>query len=493
MNSRRRMAPRAVAALGAAVLAVAISAGGAGAQTSLYSFGATGLGRGVDLSLGPQAIAIQPLVQVAAPFTRTNLNSIPQSDALSGLVFPGDLAQAVAGEGGTASNSGSPVAWPLTLEAQLDGKEDREKPIAQISATEQFGLIAHSGYMRVLAKLHENISRAQLQRVVLQPDPAQSPILSIDAVSSVNEAKATAGSIAQDVTVRAKGVELMDGAIRIGSVVSRVRAVSDGRTVPEITATTEIVDVRVVDSEGVAHRATIDAKGIHIDDPALSNEIKQSLNVQLDTAMNRIGLSIATAGATMTIDGAAGTASAGGLVIAFEGACEACPSVIRMTPQEARSVISNLPDIPPQVGCILSPGPESPFGDNPVPRPVPFCLQLAIIPVPPAVFGSITVGSALAQVGAAIPAEFGGGGGICCTGPGLIPGGNGSFTGGNGGSFVPPPVSGQPQQPFQPVTTPVFGVFADMPDGVLAGFGAALLFLAVAMGIGPSLRREDSA
>ena len=65
------------------------------------------------------------------------------------------------------------------------------------------------------------------------------------------------------------------------------------------------------------------------------------------------------------VDGAAGSASVGGLIITFSGACEACPSVLRLLPDQLKSVLANLPDIPPEIGCLLSAGPDSPFAAHP--------------------------------------------------------------------------------------------------------------------------------
>src|SRR5438309_3197517 len=154
MRTGRKTAMRAFAGFGAAFLMVAVFTPSARARVDLSNFGASSLGRGVDVSLGPQEIVIQPLIEFAAPFTRTQMNSIPQSDALAGVLFPGDLPLSVLDEEGTAANAGLPAAWPFTLHARLDpdrSKQDRDKSITDIPATQQFGLVAQTGHMRALA------------------------------------------------------------------------------------------------------------------------------------------------------------------------------------------------------------------------------------------------------------------------------------------------------------------------------------------------------
>jgi hypothetical protein len=285
--------------------------------------------------------------------------------------------------------------------------------------------------------------------------------------------------IGQVAVARAQGIELLDGTIRIESLVSRVKVVSDGRAVVEKVAKLEIGRVEVIDSAGKAHRAVIDESGIHIEDPNAPQDLNQTLSVILRQALSRVGVTIQALDTTVTDEGANGQAFSGGLLVNFStGGCPACTSLFGLIP------VGIIPD---EVFAAIE---QATTRCETMQFGLPVCFSLGLVPsTSNSLDGTVTLGSTAASVSGALAESFGGGQvgdvGAAPTGP------SGQVL---GGEFTAPPGAAAPGGAAQaPAVQGVpagrlFGLASEIPSGALAGVGAALLVLAVGLVLAPSFR-----
>jgi hypothetical protein len=213
----------------------------------------------------------------------------------------------------------------------------------------------------------------------------------------------------------------------------------------------------------------------------LPNSLGQSLTLGVTgglTDLTNSGVTIRTAKPIRAADGGQSEASIGGLLISITGQ------------------IPNLPPFPDVVNQVIGPVlTRFPVICPPVPG-LPVCLTPQAIPGPGnAGITTISIGNVDAVAAASAlevtPPYLGGttggttGGATVST---FIPGTTGgpfTTTGSPGTSTPGTTGSARPVQ--------LFGLAARMPSGALTGFGLGFLVVAVALAMGPSLRRWRSA
>jgi hypothetical protein len=485
---KKRTLAAGAAAVGVALIVGALLAPSAGAQQeALTIFGANAVARGIEVTGTPKPFIIDPIASVATPFARTVMNSLPESHSLASALFPGDLASSVINEGGTIYNeSQGQLFYPLALEADSSAPntQDRTRTIAGLPTAEG-GLTADGIYLRAVAKPEQNDSTATMHRVVLQPQGQANPVVEIDAITVATRADKASDRVGQVSTARAQGLELLGGMIKIGSIVSTARVVSNGTEVTEKSGTVQISGVELIDSEGKPHRARIDNEGIHLEDPSLPPGANKDLSNVVKYLLGRAGITISLLQNTTVVEGAAGDAFAGGLLIDLDsGPCEIClGTILGQLPPEVAQALSQISDpISSQKIC--------PSDINPGLSAVPICVTTGLIPTSPQLVGTITIASAGANVSGALE-------NVPSVGGGVESGGGGEVSGGAeipGSSFVPGTEGGEVSTGGGTSTGgpagALTGLASEMPDPLLAALGVIFLLIAMGLLVGPSFRRQ---
>lgn len=481
MRAASRGRAAAVAAVGAALLALGLSAPGVGASAAplpIYSAGS--IGRGVETTVAVVPHVFRPLVHGSVAFVRSELESVPVSSAVASQFYPGDFAQYVAGPEGPVVGQGFPAAYPLTVIARYPDRPRAATGFPQeVPPLDERGLIVRGATLAAEAGIERNSALVSTGDVTVKPLPGDPPAVGVSELSVTTDAASSGGRISQTTVARASGISLFGGQIVIERVVSTARAVSDGTGVPEILADVAIGRVWVKDTAGARRAARIDRTGIHIEDPSLSRDLNQGLDQSLQYALGRAGVKIAVLDETRVTDGPLGTATAGGLVVSWTtGPCDVCKIILSAMPGVPQPP---LPEGTPYPLCIL-------------PDPTLPCVSTALVPFPPGTLeGTITIAGVRAQAYGGLEEAFAAPGGGA---PGSSPDVLGAHyerptAGGTDGSAAPSTEIASFGAPPAP-RAPLFGLVAEMPDGALAGAGAALLVLAVGLVLGPSLRREPA-
>ena len=472
----------AAAALGAACLLFTFPTGAGAAgppATTLDSYSMHGKARGLTITFGFQNFVIPTILDVGVPHAVSNLTSAASGQALSeaSQAYPGDV---IAGATDPQFPGGFPgykhVAYPP------GGKIDTETTSSlfghDTNIPSQLGPIAmEKGHLLVSAAADNSTSRVTSQRVAFGPVD----ITSIQS-SSVSTVTTSAGSTVTRTIIH--GITIAPSpmlTIKIGTLVSEATATSDGNQ-GDGSAALNLSDVRVI-SGGTTFAATIDQDGVHVTGPVpgqVPSSLDQSLTLGVSGALSDLtnsGVTIRTAKAVKIINGSQSETGIGGLLIIING---------------------QIPDVtyPAVLNQVLAPIYDRfPVFCPPIPN-FPVCITPAVIPGP-GVGGvtTISIGNvdAIAAANGSIVSEVPGGGTTTglTTGAAFNPGttgapfptttGGGTTTGGTTGT------TGTPQQ------TRLFGLVARMPSGALTGTGLGFLVVAVALGIGPSLRRWRSA
>jgi len=468
------------AALGAACLLLVSFPTGAGAQpTTLDSYGMHGKARGLTISFGFQNFVIPQILDIGVPHAVSNLTSAASGQALSeaSQAYPGDV---IAGAADPEIPGGFPgykhIAYPP------GGKIDTETTSSlfghDTNIPSQFGPISmEKGHLELEASEVLSSSKATSQRIAFGPVDITS--IQSSSVSTVGQAlgSTTTRTIVHGITISPSPMLT----IKIGTLVTEATATSNGSEGDGASSLT-LSDVRVI-SGGTTFAATIDQDGVHISGPVpeqVPNSLDQSLTLGVSGALSDLtnsGITIRTAKAVKIIDGSQSETGTGGLLIIING---------------------QIPDVtyPAVMNQVLGPVYDQfPVVCPPIPG-FPVCLTPAAIPGPGT--GGVTTISlgnvdAIAAASGGLASEVPSGGGGTTTGvtTGLVAppstGGPIATTTGGGTTGGTTGTSGAPQQQR------LFGRIAKLPSGALTGAGLGFLVVAVALAMGPSLRRWRSA
>ena len=488
----------AAGALGAAVVLLLPLANGAGAATSVADYQMSGVARGVSFGFGFKEFVLQKILDIGIPHASNDLNTSAGASAMSeaAIAYPGDVLvgalqnQIPGGIPGYAASTYPPgQSQNRNVTGSLFGND--------IPLPNQAGpLGVDVGHLETNARERVARSSTTTQRLIIG-EPA-APFLTIGSINATSSAEAQGAGVTQIARTIVHDLVITpsaDFAVRIGSIVSQATATSDGTNGDGAAAMT-LSDVRVLQA-GTEYAATIDSKGVHIKGPI--PEATPNLNsVDIDLGQNvsdatkglaNSGLTIRAAEAFRSVDGAASEASIGGLVIGLSGDIPRIPVAQQLVTATIGPIIDqNFPTYCPARDPVPGIGQPLPPPFDAIAKALPVCFTPQLIPTGGnGTITSLSIGSVDAISDASTgfePTPIGGGGGF--GGPpvgGLGPdlGGGPGF--GNGG--VPPgSVPGA-----QPGNTQLFGLVAKMPPGALLAGGLSFLVIAMAMTIGPSLRR----
>ena len=159
--------------------------------------------------------------------------------------------------------------------------------------------------------------------------PAGGPGASIGGLSSVSSASIKTGTAVAEATSRVSDVVLADGVIRIQSITSQAKAVSDG-------ATADAQGSTVVQGFTIADMAvSVTGDGVTLAGrPPIANPLGPAID-PVNAALQTLGISISLNQPTVTKEGAVASVDAPGLRVSFDNT-----SLITSIPPELRS---NLP------------------------------------------------------------------------------------------------------------------------------------------------------
>ena len=517
MKRRIRIAT-AVAALGATCLLLIPLSNGAQAASKFDDYQMVGFARGLTFSFSFKDFVLQKILDIGIPHAATELGTSAggAARAEAAQVFPGDVIagaapSALAGISGGLAGAPPPFSTiggmvPSTLpgysvsyyppgQAQnfdtVSGALKRQLPGTAGPISVQ------NSEIETAAHLKDAMAKATSNRVLIAN--GTTPVLEAGSIATSSVAKANGSNVSHVAQTVIHDLTLTlspDLIIKIGAVVTKATTTSNGETA-DGDASITVSDVRVV-SGGDTYAATIDGKGIHITGPVpadVPTSIDTDLGQQIDAIAKGIsdsGVQIRTGNVFKEIDEASAETSVAGLIIGFTGTIPRPPSATSVAIQVIQPIIDMaFPTYCPAKGKLPQPLQER---DIPAPfaeafKSLPVCISPQIIPGGgTGTIASLSLGSVDSLSAASAAFVFEPGVTPPVNPPVDIPGGDfgtppgGDFGipgGGNGGT---PPTSQQPQAALT-------GLVAKMPPGALLGAGVAFLIVAVAVAMGPSLRR----
>jgi hypothetical protein len=496
----------AAAAASAACFAMLATAPHASAD-SLQVYDAGGSGDGVVATFAVKPSIFDPLLQAGALHTETSLNSAAggSGHSLSAPVFPGSFA--VGAIKGAIGCAGLPGGWifgtyppyPTCPETQefvvADSNTATNVTFGPSQTRAVFQAVRdHVKFKIVHAYAHADLGEASsyvksADYAVVQDD-ATPPIVSAREVSVTNSGAHGDTQLTQTIQVEMKGVEILGGLIKIGSIVSNATVASDG--IAGIANGTFTMSDVTVTMNNVAHRAHIDQDGVTIEDK--NQKQKLQLNEVFSETMIQAGITIRAASPLPIVDGAQAEESVAGLQLTFSATPPGVVVPSQLAPVFSQ-IVDNVPTkcvyelVPPQVDAVAH---------------VPLCFNAASLA--PGSHNTPTLSISLASVNAfavaSTLASFGGGdfgsGGTGSLGSDLGSGlGGGTdadvlgeqFSKGSGSTGTGSGSYGLGAGPApQPRAQVPLGLVARLPSTVPLVAGALFLVLAVALALGPSLR-----
>lgn len=521
MKRRIRIAT-AVAALGAMCLFLIPLANGAQAAAKFDDYQMVGFARGLTFTFSFKDFVLEKVLDIGIPHAATELGTSAggAARAEAAQVFPGDvIAGAAPGAlAGVADGlAGAPPPFSTIggmAPRGLPGYSVSYYPPGQVKSSDTVSgalqrplpssagpISIQNSQIETAAHLKDATAKATSNRVLIAN--GATPVLEAASISTSSAAKANGSQVSHVARTAIHNLTLTlspDLIIKIGGVVTEATTSSNGET-GDGDASITVSDVRVI-SGGDTYAATIDGKGIHLTGPVpteVPSSLDQDLGQQIDAVAKGIsdtGVTIKTGSVFKEIEEATAETSVSGLIIGFTGRVPRLPSATSV----ALQVVNPIVDMAFPTYCPAKGKLPQPLQDRDIPPPfdqifkqLPVCVTPNVVPGPgTGSVASLSLGS-VASISAASPAFVFEPGGNPPAGPpldipggelGPIPGGDfGIPGGGNGGS--PPGV----QQPQAALT----GLVARMPPGALLGAGVVFLVVAVAVAMGPSLRRWRSA
>jgi len=497
MRPRIRVAA-AAGAVGVLLLLWVPFASGAGADSgpSLAGLSLDGTARGLQVTFGFQDFILGNFVNVASPHAHTELSSLGggTSRAVASQVYPGDL---IAGKASEQFPGYREANYPASPGSTVD-KDDDTNTVGPLTRTAG-PLDIQTSHLKTHADVDAANALVTTERFALAG--SSGPLLEMTSAETTSDADGAGSTIVEQARTTIKNLKLIvtnSLTISIGQIESKARSTSDGNN-GDASATFKLSSVQVT-MNGTTYGATIDQGGISLNLPSdqipsqvsdqIPSRIPQSLAHEFSETLDRYGISITTSTPVEIVQGASADATVGGLLISLRGAI---PSVY--TPDAAKQLLFQVINTAqPVLGRDLCQGRKNPLATKCAPQEIcptlaaPLCVTPQVVPGPGQGFQtSFAIGLAHAAASAATPFQLP---------PVPPPGGfGGGTTGGTTGGLVGPPVTGPPAttttttggaQPTQP-QRPLFGLVARMPSGALLGAGGALLALAIALGLGPSL------
>jgi hypothetical protein len=473
-----------VGALGAAVVLLLPLATGAGAAALTFGFGF-------------KTFVLPKILDIGIPHASNELNTSAGASAMSeaAQAYPGDVL--IGALHHPEDPEGLPGGFPAYSVSKYPPGQSETRNVTGSLFGQETGfptavgpLGIDTGHLETNARERQASSSTTTKRLIFGEDVA-APLLTIGSVKTSTSAIAEASRVRQIARTAVKDIVITPSAdliITIGGLVSEAITESDGAT-SDATATLTLTNV-TVRSGGTEYAATIDSKGVHItgapeDAPnSIDVDLAQSI-ANATKGLQNSGVTIRTADAVRVVEGASSEASIGGLIIGLEGEIPRVPVAQNLINEVLAPITDQIETYCPAQDERIPP----PFDE--IAKALPVCVSPQLVPTGgTGTITSLAIGS-VDSVSAAstgfVPSPVGGGDGgfapgpVGDLGPGLPPA---DFGNGN----VPPP-----GQPTQTGTPRLFGLVARMPAGALLAGGLTFLVIAVAMTIGPSLRRWRAA
>ena len=483
---RRRLPTLGAAALllvaaGSGLLAVAFSAGPAGADSALGGFTVTGLAEAVTAQYEQPNFPLPatPSLELDEGYASTSDNFGPTGTATASSLYPG---QVVANAGSQlpllVPEAPLPTApdWPIQATSeypQAPNSASTDQPSVNMDTS------STANGNTASATIGDDASTAGsngADPTAQAPSGSGNPLASSSGIIGIGNMSATSSSTAPSTTATGQasatdtGISILGRFITIGSVTSTATATSDGTT-GKVTGTTQVANMNIL-----GEQVGVDANGI----TAAGQSAPAPLPIStLNSDLSQLGISISTTNPTDKVNGASASRTLDGLKISIDLKTLDSP-LNQLSTLLPASVTSQLP--------IALPNDQQ------------LTLDLATLQVSSTAspsFAAGNSGNSGAASGSSTPSavsssSLSGNSGTAGT-PGITgtTGTGGSFSGGNTGSGTPTGSGGGAGS--SPTST------ASVPTSVIApafkGIGAALVLLGVlaACALAYAYKRADDA
>jgi hypothetical protein len=506
-----------VAAIGATCLFLIPLANGASAATKFDDYQMVGFARGVTFTFSFKNFVLEKILDIGIPHASIELGTSAggAARAEAAQLFPGDvIAGAAPGAlGGLADGLGeAPPPFSTiggALPRSLPGYSVSYYPPGQSAdfdttsgvlkqkvPTNAGPITVENSRIETMARLGDASASATSHRVLIAN--GTTPVLEAASIQSKSFAKANGSIVTHTARTTIHDLTLTlspDVIVKIGGIVTEATTSSNGE-LGDGDASIKVSDVRVISGE-TTYAAVIDGKGIHVTAPipeqlpsGLETNLEDADPTKVEEGITGTGISIRAGSVVKTFDEASAETSVGGLIIAFTGVVPRLPPAPQIVADALEPIIEGIPTYCPAEGKL-----PRPLNDQEIPPPfdqiftqLPVCVSPQLIPGPGSgVITTVSLGS-VDSLSDASPAFAFEPGGVPPIGPpGDIPGGD--FAPGPGGDFGLPGGNGTTPPGGQQTQQPLFGLVARMPPGALLASGLVFIIVAVALAMGPSLRR----
>jgi len=500
-KTTRRTAAAMAAAIACALLLVGATSAPAAAP-SVESYDSGGEARGLDVSFTFTGSIFERLVDLGIPRAGSDVNSEGDgtSRGIAAQIFPGDLVIGATGESFPGYRQ---AVYPQETKADAPDDSHFSDTFQLPGVIDAKALVVDTGRLKTTA---DTVSGSGLVTTNLVSLGIGAPLFTVRSIDSRSTSVRAIDHVDHVATTIAHGIHILVSPqliLDIGALVAQAHTTSDGAS-PTAETSLKLSDVSVL-MNGTRYQATIDDTGVHIvgapqvalpsplSGDLIPSDITQTANHTLGVLLDQANVQIAAAQGTKLVDDQSSDASLSGLLVTFTGIVPNVfvPSIVydlvyqQVVPRLPKAVQDQLNksicyerDIKPHLPKQLV---------NSLPD-LPLCASPQIIPGPGSgVVTTFSIGKVHSQSVAVQAENF------------VEPPSGGSFDGG----FPPPPLGGglggglpggYTQQPGGSTgtsgTPPVLtGLVARLPSAVLYAVGAAFFVLAMALAVGPSLRR----
>jgi hypothetical protein len=302
---------------GSGLLAVALSDGPAGADSSLGGFTVNALAESISVQYEQPNFPVPatPSLEFDEGYAATSDNYGPTGSATASSLYPGQVV-ANAGSQLALLVPGLPLpaapAWPIQAVSkfpQAPNTASTDLPGVNMDAqstTNGNTATATLGNDAATAGSKGGDTTKQAPSGTGNPLAGSNALLGVGGLSATSSAQVPSISATADATATVGGISMLGGFISIGSITSTANASSDGAT-GKVTGSTQIQNVSIA-----GEQITITANGIQ----APSGKPLGALPVSaLNTLLKQLGITIAVTTATDKVNGPSASRELNGLEI----------------------------------------------------------------------------------------------------------------------------------------------------------------------------------
>ena len=302
---------------GSGLLAVALSAGPAGADSTLGGFTVNALAESISVQYEQPNFPVPatPSLEFDEGYSATSDNYGPSGSATASSLYPGQVVASAGSELGLLV-PGVPLPaapdWPIqavskfpqapnTASTDLPGVDmDAQSTTNGNSATATLGNDAAT------SGSSGGDPTQQAPAGTGNPLSGSNALLGVGGLSATSSSQAPSTTASAEATATVGGISMLGGFISIGSITSTANATSDGTT-GKVTGSTQVQNVSIA-----GEQISVTADGIQ----AVNSKPSGALPVSaLNTLLKELGISIAVTTTTDKVNGSSASRELDGLEI----------------------------------------------------------------------------------------------------------------------------------------------------------------------------------